>query len=485
MKKKKQKNAQWWTRLSGDLRAEWRAKYGLSASEPSSPAANDASSTEPVSVPKLNVRVAQKRAPSGKSPRSTALRAAGVRMTQSARGWSQQAKADGALSSPSSTQRGSRTVRSPRSPGASTARLNKNINNNKYVAALSRGPKHRAAGAEAFASLHENTSARDSEHLSPAWKNSTFLKWKRGPRYDDSSTAANGTSQRGDKSTRSSIVSVLNRTTSPANSSSSESKQAQRNDGDNNSDDDGDADNERGGPVHRQVRKLYTDNISREHGFLSEQNIDELLKQTGYNRRELYVIYARFKALCAMSPLPGGIDKETFQRGVARLAVEDDLFVDRVFKLLDEDGSGQIEWDEFLMAMAALERGDPEIKNRFCFQTYDLDDDGFIGREDLSRMFSSSSMLQHDDTTAQVVDTFVNRVFRVLGVQDTEKITLEHVNEYMATRALPGEDVWDLFGRSMLKDFRDDDVEDYSSDDDDDRFGLRGAASKTITKNNS
>jgi hypothetical protein len=29
-----------------------------------------------------------------------------------------------------------------------------------------------------------------------------------------------------------------------------------------------------------------------------------------------------------------------------RLAVEDDLFVDRVFGLVDEDGSGQIEWPE-------------------------------------------------------------------------------------------------------------------------------------------
>ena len=32
--------------------------------------------------------------------------------------------------------------------------------------------------------------------------------------------------------------------------------------------------------------------------------------------------------------------------GVARLAVEDDLFVNRVFEHVDQDGSGQIEWKE-------------------------------------------------------------------------------------------------------------------------------------------
>ena len=42
-----------------------------------------------------------------------------------------------------------------------------------------------------------------------------------------------------------------------------------------------------------------------------------------------------------------GIDKQTFKTGIARLAVEDDLFVDRVFDLVDQDGSGCIEWNEY------------------------------------------------------------------------------------------------------------------------------------------
>lgn len=92
--------------------------------------------------------------------------------------------------------------------------------------------------------------------------------------------------------------------------------------------------------------KFQYDLVSELHGFLSQKNIKQLLKQTNYNRRELYVIYVRFKALCALSPTPHGIDKHTFKKGVARLAVEDDRFVNRVFSLVDDDGSGQIEWEE-------------------------------------------------------------------------------------------------------------------------------------------
>lgn len=51
-----------------------------------------------------------------------------------------------------------------------------------------------------------------------------------------------------------------------------------------------------------------------------------------------------------------------FKDGVSSLAFEDDIFVDRVFSLLDEDHSGTVEWDEFVNAVNALETGSAEDK---------------------------------------------------------------------------------------------------------------------------
>lgn len=202
----------------------------------------------------------------------------------------------------------------------------------------------------------------------------------------------------------------------------------------------------------RRGTKFEYDRVSELHGFLSQKNIKQLLKQTNYNRRELYVIYVRFKALCALSKSPHGIDKHTFKTGIARLAVEDDRFVNRVFSLVDNDGSGEIEWDEFLLAMAALEKGDLEDKVRFFFQIYDLDADGCISRSDLSTMFLSSSMLEEDDTTKEVVSTFVNKVFKTFNADQSGKITFDDVMRYMQNEG-KGQDVWTFFGRSLLADF--------------------------------
>ena len=143
------------------------------------------------------------------------------------------------------------------------------------------------------------------------------------------------------------------------------------------------------------------DRVSVLHGFLSTRSIPSLLQQTNYSRHELYSIFLRFKSLCCLSASgPDGIDAATFQRGVVRLSVEDERFVSRVFALVDADNSGSIEWEEFLVAMAALEKGSAEIKAKFACQVYDLDGDGFIGRQDLVRQQHAHTLTATTTLTA-------------------------------------------------------------------------------------
>ena len=218
------------------------------------------------------------------------------------------------------------------------------------------------------------------------------------------------------------------------------------------------------------------DEVSRLHGFLSHRSIPLLLRQTNYSRHELFSIFLRFKSLCCLSPDsgPAGIDAATFQRGVVRLSVEDDRFVHRVFALVDTDNSNSIEWEEFLVAMAALEKGSAEIKAKFACQVYDLDGDGFIGRQDLTTMFQASSMLkaaaskgdslgretvvvsaaeaaarlEDDELSDAVIAMFVQKVFETFGCAEKGLIAFEDVLAHMKSSGATG-DVWDLFGRSI------------------------------------
>lgn len=77
-----------------------------------------------------------------------------------------------------------------------------------------------------------------------------------------------------------------------------------------------------------------------------------------------------------------------------------------------------------------------------------------ISRGDLSTMFHSSSMLDDDATTAEVVSTFVNKVFKTFNADQTGKISFDDVMRYMQNEG-KGQDVWTFFGRSLLVDFSD------------------------------
>lgn len=212
--------------------------------------------------------------------------------------------------------------------------------------------------------------------------------------------------------------------------------------------------------------------VSELHGFLRQKPISELLAQTNYNRAELYTVFLRFKSLCNLSKDgPYGIDADTFARGVQMLSVEDTLFVNRVFSLVDTDNSNSIEWEEFLVAMAALSSGSAEIKAKFALQVYDIDGDGKISVADLRGMFEASSMLAIDQSnnqsnidpsskqsnkpstalqvlSADVIDMFVAKVFEEFGAAESGEIGFDQLLDWMKGKGA-NSDIWETLGRSM------------------------------------
>ena len=190
-------------------------------------------------------------------------------------------------------------------------------------------------------------------------------------------------------------------------------------------------------------------------GHLIDQGIPELISASGYSRRDLFALFMQFKALVALSDTPEGIDKDTFRRSMPQLMVEDRLFIDRVYAALDADGSGTIEWDEFIEAMAKLEKGSREERAEFMFNVYDEDKGGSVDKEEMSNYFLSSLRV-HDGgggeageaMSGEVASYFVDRVFDTI-VPGRDEIERDDMIEYV--RQHPEiKDIYGMFGRSML-----------------------------------
>jgi len=190
--------------------------------------------------------------------------------------------------------------------------------------------------------------------------------------------------------------------------------------------------------------------------------IRRLLQETSMTRTELYRLFNRFKALCQLSGTPGSIDKKTFKEGVSSLAFEDDIFVDRIFQLLDEDGSGSVEWDEFVNAVNALETGSPHDKLSFCFRVYDHDGNNSIERVELQHMFTSMLLFDTSDgqddsqhfsdsispALRELIDDFVDSIYDSLDADRSGSLEFHEVLTAIEKRKVA--DVWEIFGRTLV-----------------------------------
>lgn len=167
--------------------------------------------------------------------------------------------------------------------------------------------------------------------------------------------------------------------------------------------------------------------------------------------------------------------------------LEDELFSNRVFEALDADGSGIIEWDEFIDAMTKLEKGERSERAGFLFDVYDKDKGGSIDTEEIAEFFKASLRVSDkpdEDGVVQEVsfllrvltvrpyrypphisscingrvcmvtliamqltDYFVGRVFDTLST-DNEGITMKSLMDYV-DKQQQIEDIYSIFGRSM------------------------------------
>lgn len=198
---------------------------------------------------------------------------------------------------------------------------------------------------------------------------------------------------------------------------------------------------------------------------LDAKMLTTLLRDTNMTRTELYRLFNRFKALCMLSGTPGSIDKKTFKEGVSSLAFEDSTFVDRIFHLLDEDGSGSVEWGEFVNAVNALETGSPEDKLKFCFRVYDSDNSKTIHRSELQAMFTSMLLESSprkrrpeapaaefapliSDNLRELIDDFVNGIYDAIDADRTGDLDFEEMLHAVTRKKVT--DVWEIFGRTLV-----------------------------------
>uniref|UniRef100_R4G3M2 Putative ca2+ sensor ef-hand superfamily n=2 Tax=Rhodnius prolixus TaxID=13249 RepID=R4G3M2_RHOPR len=108
----------------------------------------------------------------------------------------------------------------------------------------------------------------------------------------------------------------------------------------------------------------------------------------------------------------------------------EEILMDRIFCAFDSSCDGLVKQDEWLIGMSSFLKGSLLEKTAFAFSVYDLNNDGFIVREEMFNLLRNSLVKQpQDEDPDEGVKELVELVLKKLDRDKDGKVSFEDFTE--------------------------------------------------------
>ncbi|KAI7801511.1 Kv channel-interacting protein 1 [Triplophysa rosa] len=146
------------------------------------------------------------------------------------------------------------------------------------------------------------------------------------------------------------------------------------------------------------------------------EGLEQLQAQTSFSKKELQVLYRGFKNECPS----GVVNEETFKQIYSQFFPQGDAstYAHYLFNAFDSSHNGSIKFEDFVTALSILLRGSTTEKLQWTFNLYDINQDGYINKEEMTHIVKAIYDMMgrftypalKTDTTKQHVDAFFQKM---------------------------------------------------------------------------
>jgi Ca2+-binding EF-hand superfamily protein len=156
---------------------------------------------------------------------------------------------------------------------------------------------------------------------------------------------------------------------------------------------------------------------------LEQEEVDALCATTPLDEEDVIVIRSKFLALAPDAD--GRVSRSRLER-MAEVAVNP--LGSRLCHVFSGTGDGSLDFVEFVDMFSCMSKSAPaDVKLSVAFRIYDIDGDGFIGRDDVQRTLEliagAPGNYRDANVTVEVANTIVARVLAEGDFDGNEKIS--------------------------------------------------------------